>query len=41
MEETFSLGWRLLETLPRHDLMRIGDATWAAHEQATAAEATP
>lgn len=41
MEETFSLGWQLLETLPRHDLMRIGDATWAAHEDAPAAEATP
>ena len=41
MDETFSLGWGLLETLPRHDLMRIGDATWAAHEHARAAEAAP
>ncbi|HXF96104.1 MAG TPA: V-type ATP synthase subunit B [Gemmatimonadales bacterium] len=28
--ETIALGWRLLETLPRGDLLRISDATWAA-----------
>jgi V/A-type H+-transporting ATPase subunit B len=31
LAETFTAGWRLLETLPRDDLLRIGDATWAAH----------
>lgn len=30
IDETFEAGWRLLETLPRDDLLRIGDATWAA-----------
>jgi V/A-type H+-transporting ATPase subunit B len=29
--ETIAVGWRLLESLPRDDLLRIGDATWAAH----------
>lgn len=29
---TFETGWALLETLPRHDLMRISDATWSARE---------
>ena len=28
--ETLESGWRLLETLPREDLARIGDATWNA-----------
>jgi V/A-type H+-transporting ATPase subunit B len=28
--ETVHEGWRLLETLPREDLLRISDATWAA-----------
>jgi V/A-type H+/Na+-transporting ATPase subunit B len=28
--ETVAIGWRLLETLPREDLVRIADATWAA-----------
>ncbi len=28
--ETFATGWRLLETLPREDLVRLSDATWAA-----------
>lgn len=27
--ETLALGWRLLATLPREDLHRISDATWA------------
>jgi len=27
--ETLAIGWRLLETLPRGDLERIDDATWA------------
>ncbi|HEU5041260.1 MAG TPA: V-type ATP synthase subunit B [Gemmatimonadales bacterium] len=31
LAETVATGWRLLEALPRDDLLRIGDATWAAH----------
>jgi V/A-type H+-transporting ATPase subunit B len=31
LSETVAAGWRLLETLPRDDLLRLGDATWAAH----------
>jgi len=30
LADTVGLGWRLLETLPRDDLLRLGDATWAA-----------
>lgn len=30
LAETLDAGWRLLETLPRDDLLRIGDATWDA-----------
>ena len=30
LQETLSEGWRLLETMPREDLTRISDATWAA-----------
>ncbi len=33
--ETVALGWQLLETLPREDLTRIGDSTWAAHSAGT------
>ena len=29
--ETIAIGWRLLDGLPRDDLERIDDATWAAH----------
>ena len=28
--ETLQLGWRLLERLPREDLLRLSDAVWAA-----------
>ncbi|HEY6808756.1 MAG TPA: V-type ATP synthase subunit B [Gemmatimonadales bacterium] len=28
--ETLGAGWRLLETLPREDLLRLSDAAWAA-----------
>jgi len=28
--ETIEIGWRLLETLPRDDLLRISEATWNA-----------
>lgn len=30
IDETFAIGWRLLEQLPREDLLRISDATWSA-----------
>lgn len=30
IDETFGVGWTLLEALPRDDLTRISDATWAA-----------
>jgi V/A-type H+-transporting ATPase subunit B len=30
--ETIETGWRLLEALPREDLFRISDATWAARQ---------
>ena len=30
LDETFETGWRLLETLPRADLLRIRDETWTA-----------
>jgi len=33
IEQTIEIGWRLLETLPREDMVRISDATWAAREQ--------
>ncbi len=32
--ETIEIGWRLLETLPRGDLRRLDDATWAARSAA-------
>lgn len=31
--ETLAIGWRLLETLPREDLLRISDAAWASRQQ--------
>jgi V/A-type H+/Na+-transporting ATPase subunit B len=31
--ETVGVGWQLLDTLPREDLMRISDATWTAHQR--------
>ncbi|MFI5311707.1 MAG: V-type ATP synthase subunit B [Gemmatimonadales bacterium] len=34
IDETFDAGWRLLEALPRDDLLRIGDATWQARADA-------
>jgi V/A-type H+-transporting ATPase subunit B len=30
LAETIATGWRLLESMPREDLVRISDATWAA-----------
>jgi V/A-type H+/Na+-transporting ATPase subunit B len=32
--ETLATGWRLLDTLPREDLLRLSDATWAARHPA-------
>lgn len=32
--QTIDLGWQLLETLPRGDLVRIREATWAARQAA-------
>jgi V/A-type H+-transporting ATPase subunit B len=31
IEETIAIGWRLIERLPRSDLLRISDATWERH----------
>jgi V/A-type H+-transporting ATPase subunit B len=31
--ETVEIGWRLLESLPREDLLRVSDATWAARRE--------
>jgi V/A-type H+-transporting ATPase subunit B len=36
--ETLEIGWRLLETLPREDLARLRDATWAARRAANKTE---
>jgi len=48
VRESIALGWRLLETLPREDLLKIPDEIWAARAAAQgegperpAAEATP
>ena len=35
IDETIAIGWRLLETLPRTDLDRIDDDTWAHRPGAT------
>lgn len=34
IDETVAMGWRLLESLPRDDLERIDDETWAARPHA-------
>jgi V/A-type H+-transporting ATPase subunit B len=34
--ETISTGWQLLKGLPREDLVRIRDSTWAARAEAAA-----
>jgi V/A-type H+-transporting ATPase subunit B len=36
LAETFDVGWRLLEQLPRSDLLRIADATWETRVAASA-----
>lgn len=40
LADTIAAGWALLDLLPRDDLVRIKDATWAARQAARAA-ATP
>ncbi|MGH7521495.1 MAG: V-type ATP synthase subunit B [Gemmatimonadales bacterium] len=30
LAETIAIGWRLLDTLPREDLLRVSEATWNA-----------
>jgi V/A-type H+-transporting ATPase subunit B len=30
--ETIAAGWGLMESLPREDLHRIGESTWAARQ---------
>lgn len=37
LAETVTSGWVLLDALPRDDLTRIRDETWARHRQVTAA----
>ena len=35
LADTIAAGWRLLDTLPRDDLLRVSEATWTAHAAAT------
>ncbi|MBI2393646.1 MAG: V-type ATP synthase subunit B [Deltaproteobacteria bacterium] len=35
LRETIEIGWRLLEALPREDLLRIDEATWRARKERT------
>lgn len=37
LDDTLSEGWRLLETIPREELTRISDATWATRSKEPAA----
>ena len=32
IEDTFAVGWKLLESVPRADLHRLSEKSWAAHE---------
>jgi V/A-type H+/Na+-transporting ATPase subunit B len=32
LDETLAVGWGLLESLPRDDLLRLADRTWAEHQ---------
>ncbi|MBL0172031.1 MAG: V-type ATP synthase subunit B [Gemmatimonadaceae bacterium] len=41
LDETFTVGWRLLDALPRDDLLRLSDATWKAHHASRPATVTP
>jgi V/A-type H+-transporting ATPase subunit B len=40
LDETFELGWRLLEELPRSDLSRLDEAAWAWRSEHTGSEQT-
>ena len=33
LAETIEIGWRLLDTLPREDLLRLSDAVWASRRE--------
>ena len=35
MDDTFAVGWRLLDALPRDDLVRLSDAVWTSHHEAS------
>jgi len=37
LDDTLAEGWRLLETIPREELTRISDATWATRSKEPAA----
>jgi V/A-type H+-transporting ATPase subunit B len=39
LQETIDIGWTLLASLPRDDLLRIGAATWAARDARVAGDA--
>ena len=32
IDETFAVGWKLLESVPRADLHRLSEKSWAAHD---------
>ena len=39
LQETIDIGWTLLASLPRDDLLRIGAATWTARDARVAGDA--
>jgi V/A-type H+-transporting ATPase subunit B len=39
--ETLEIGWRLLETLPREDLLRLSDAAWETRARPRPPETAP
>jgi V/A-type H+-transporting ATPase subunit B len=41
IQETVELGWALLESLPREDLLRLNEAAWAARAAARAGGKSP
>ena len=36
LDDTLAEGWRLLETIPREELTRIADTTWATRKKGAA-----
>ncbi|MEQ1690807.1 MAG: V-type ATP synthase subunit B [Gemmatimonas sp.] len=40
LDETFAVGWRLLDALPRDDLVRLSNAVWTSHHEASHRSAT-